>query len=52
MRGNKEQQNSNTYPLYVIAGTLNVPFIESGQKYVLMECIGRIENVILGTAGL
>ena len=52
MRGNKVQQNSNTYPLYVIARTLNVPFIVSGQKYVLMECIGRIENVILGTAGL
>ena len=50
MAGNNEQHNSDTFPLNTINRTVNVPFIESGQKYVLIECNGRIEKVKLGTA--
>ena len=50
-RKKKEQRGSNTFPLNVIDQTLNVPYIESGQKYVLMECNGRIEKVKLGVTG-
>ena len=45
------QQNSHTHPLNVVDQTLNVLFIEWGQKYVSMECNGHIEKVKLGTAG-
>ena len=50
MAGNNEQHNSNTFPLNAIDRTVNVPFIESGQKYVLIEGNGHIEKVKLGTA--
>ena len=50
MASNNEQHNSNSFPLNAIDQTVNVPFIESGQKYGLIGCNGRIEKVKLGTA--